>query len=285
MAAALAGVEHGLQVDLYEQAPALGGRAGSFHDNQVDQLVDFSPHVSMGCCTNLADFCRRTGLTDAFARHKTLHFIDPNGRRYDFRGNRWLPAPLHLLPGLFGLRYLPLTDRLGIARALVQLVRRYHPDSAESPTMAQWLAAARQSDAAVRGFWSIVLVSALGDSLEHVSVYAARQVFLDGFCANHSAYEVFVPKLPLGELWQQAGERLAERGVQIHLKSAVDGVEIDNGCVKAVMLSNGTSQPVDFVVVAVSWKQIARLIGSRHPLSTSAGENLAGSPITAVHLW
>jgi squalene-associated FAD-dependent desaturase len=285
MAAALAAAERGFDVELFEQGLALGGRAGSFHDTQVDQLVDFSPHISMGCCTNLADFCRRTGVDKAFDRDRTLHFIDSSGKRYEFTGSRWLPAPLHLLPGLFGLGYLSLADRLSIARALLKLIRSCPVDSPDSPTMAHWLAKARQSKAAVDGFWSIVLVSALGDTLEHVSVSAARKVFLDGFCATQSAYEVLVPKAPLQELWNQAGKRLAECGVKIHLKTPVRRVVVENGKAQAIELNDGTTCGVDFVIAAVSWKQIARLLGSEHAVAATSCANLASSPITAVHLW
>ena len=100
VAAAVAAVEQGFRVELFEQAPQLGGRAGSYRDAQVDRLVDLSPHVAMGCCTNLLDFCRRTNTLDGFDRFATLHFFGPDGRRYDFAASRWLPAPLHLMPAL-----------------------------------------------------------------------------------------------------------------------------------------------------------------------------------------
>src|SRR5262245_51734515 len=96
LAAAVAAVERGFHVELFEQAPAPGGRAGSYSDTQVNQLVDLSPHVAMGCCTNLLDFLRRTETAGVFDRYKTLHFFGSDGRRYDFTASSWLPPPLHL---------------------------------------------------------------------------------------------------------------------------------------------------------------------------------------------
>src|SRR5262249_35286420 len=55
-------VGRGLEITLLESRPRLGGRASSFTDPATGELVDNCQHVSMGCCTNLADFCRRVGI-------------------------------------------------------------------------------------------------------------------------------------------------------------------------------------------------------------------------------
>ena len=208
LAAAAAAVERGFHVEVFEQAPALGGRAGSYHDVEVDQLVDLSPHVAMGCCTNLLDFCRRTETADAFDRYATLHFFGPDGRRYDFAADRWLPAPLHLMPGLRRLGYLTGHERRAIGRAMLRLARHRRPDAADAPSMGEWLRRQGQPENAVQRFWAVVLESALGDTVDRVSVTAARKVFVDGFMATREAYEVIVPRIPLGEIWE-ARRRLA----------------------------------------------------------------------------
>ena len=100
LSAAAAAAEHGCQVELFEQAAALGGRAASFRDPPSGQLVDTCQHLALGCCTNFLDFCRRAGLAECFQRDATLHFFGPDGVRSDFTAAGWLPAPLHLLPAL-----------------------------------------------------------------------------------------------------------------------------------------------------------------------------------------
>ena len=100
LAAAVALAELDCQVELFEARRALGGRAASFRDPATGELVDHCQHVSMGCCTNLADFCRRTG---------TARMLSPRPRPARHRSRRararhvapaaWLPAPLHLVRG------------------------------------------------------------------------------------------------------------------------------------------------------------------------------------------
>ncbi len=116
LAAAVEAAEHGLRVELFEQAPFLGGRAGSLMDCQTGQLIDYCPHVALGCCSEFLDFCRRTEVMDCFQRTGTLHFIGPDGTRHEVAGSRWLPGPLHLLPGLMRLKYLSLSERWRIVR-------------------------------------------------------------------------------------------------------------------------------------------------------------------------
>jgi len=288
LAAATAAVERGFRVELFEQAPTPGGRAGSYHDVRIDQLVDLSPHVAMGCCTNFLDFCRRIGTVDSFRRYATLHFHGPDGTRYDFSANRWLPAPLHLLPGLRRLEYLTVRERRAIGWAMWRLARHRLPDAADAPTMREWLRRGKQPENAVRQFWAVVLESALGDSIDHVSVAAARKVFVDGFMSTRRAYEVLVPWVPLGAIWQRAGMWLTRRGAKLHMRTRIERLEVDDKRFRGVVLSDGPCRRFDHVIAAVSWKHLGILVGPELlkliPLA-AAGTELNSSPITAVHLW
>jgi len=306
MAAAAAAVAHGLRVELFEQAKALGGRAGSFHDPASDRLVDACQHIALGCCTNLDDFCRRTGVDEGFRRYKTLHFVCPQqppstlaeeapasgspGVRdcYDFAASRWLPAPLHLLPGLLGLGYLKRSDRWAIARTLLRLARQPPDDRPDAPPIGPWLQSQGQSEEAIERFWSVVLTSALGETTERLSQAAARQVFLDGFLASRWAYELVVPQVPLGELWPQAAAWLSARGVAIRLGTRVQEIESAGRRAAAVVLGDGTRRGFDFCVAAVPWRQVRGLLCTQlRPAlpDLDRAEQLQPSPITAVHLW
>ena len=206
LAAAAALAERGVRVELFEARRQLAGRAGSFRDPATGELVDHCQHVSMGCCTNLADFCRRTGIADCFRRDSRLHFFAPDGRRYDLAANRWLPAPLHLAPSFLRLGYLTLGERLAIARALWKLARMPRcitthtmtaadqlsaskgewsmPATEPFTTAGEWLRRNGQSEQSIKLFWEPVLISALGESLERAGPAYARKVFVDGFMVS-----------------------------------------------------------------------------------------------------
>src|SRR5205823_2758093 len=81
------------------------GRAGSFHDAASGQLIDTCQHVSMGCCTNFAHFCRTVGISDLLEPQPYLHFMTADGRLSRFQADA-LPAPLHLARSFWGAHYL-----------------------------------------------------------------------------------------------------------------------------------------------------------------------------------
>lgn len=289
MAAAVAASEQGLRVEVFEARRRLGGRAGSFCDPQSGELIDHCQHVSLGCCTNLADFCRRTGIADAFQRHRRLHFFGPDGSRHDFCAAGWLPAPLHLLPGLMGLGYLTWPDRLRIARTMLRLARSDSLDAQDSRSIGQWLREQGESEQAIERFWSVVLVSALSETVEHASLAAARKVFVDGFLASPRAYEVEIPRVPLGEIYdRRLAAWLTEHGVRVHLGTRVAQIEGTPDRAAALILADGTRRSFDWFVVAVPWRQVRPLLAP--PLfgaipALEHVDQIQSAPITAVHLW
>ena len=278
LAAAVALADEGLGVELFEATGRLGGRAGSFFDPASGELVDHCQHVSMGCCTNLADFCRRTNISDCFRRDRTLHFIGPDGRHFPLTASRWLPAPLHLAPALLKLGYLSLGEKIGIARAMRRLMRMPSTSLDDGPTVGQWLRDQRQSQRVIDRFWSVVLVSALSETVDRASLAAARKVFVDGFLSSRHGYEIEVPTVALGEMYgQRMIDELAARGVVVHLSSPVSSLEGDKHTVREVYF--------DVVIVAVPWRAAEKVSG------TVFGENkrfltpFTSVPISAVHLW
>lgn len=287
LAAAVALAERGVAVDLYEARRRLAGRAGSFWDETSGQWIDHCQHVSMGCCTNLADFCRRTGIAQQFRRDRVLHFFAPDGRRYRLSAAP-LPAPFHLTPGLLALGYLSLPDRLSIGRALWRLART--PSRLTGgQSIGSWLASQRQSPAAIERFWAPVLVSALGESLERSSLKLARKVFVDGFMATRRGYEIEVPCVPLAELYGTRMENwLAARGVRLHLGAVIKQLSGTSQRVASIELADGSRSDVEAGIVAVPWRRAAELLAG--PLQAGVPnldrfERLEGSPITGVHLW
>ena len=121
LATASALADRGLRITILESRPRLGGRASSFNDPATGELVDNCQHVSMACCTNLADFCRRVGI-DSMLRRGTRACIS-RSRRPDLEipGRALGPAPLHLAGSFLAARFLGLGDKLRVAFGLACL--------------------------------------------------------------------------------------------------------------------------------------------------------------------
>jgi squalene-associated FAD-dependent desaturase len=289
MAAAAVACQRGLQVDLFEQSDRLGGRAGSFTESWNGQVIDQCQHMAMGCCTNFLDFCRLTGVEDCFQRHKTLHFIGPDGRQSDITAAAWLPAPFHLLPGLFRLKYLSWRECRDIVRTLGKLIRLKISNENEFETIGTWLQRQGQSEAVIDRFWSVVLTGALSETMDYASLAAAKKVFADGFCASRRAYELITPRVPLGEIFdRRVTEWLERQGVQIHRDARVTEIAGRGSGGVGVFLHDGTAQNFDAAIVAVPWFEMPYIFSSspvNFPLKLEWLKELPTAAITAVHLW
>jgi len=289
VAAAAELIEHDCRVDLFEARQRLGGRASSFRDPQSGALIDFCQHVSMGCCSELACFFERVGIERHFERHRVLYFIGTNGRCYRVRGNRWLPPPLHLAGSLLKLGFLSIGERLRIGPALLQLVRYQEGDNSDAPAIDCWLRQHRQSEQALDRFWGVVLVSALGETLDRISVPAARKVFCDAFLDSRDGYEVLVPDLPFTKLFDcYIQPQLEARGVTFHLGTAVEALDVEGGGLRALRLQAGKAWACDYAILACPWKQSAAIAdrGAPPPLpELASAARLESSPITGLHLW
>ncbi len=77
-------------------------------------MVDNCQHVSMVCCTNLADFCRKVGISDLFRREPDVRFLSPEGKLSTLKAGN-VPAPLHLAGSFLRANYLSWSERLRVA--------------------------------------------------------------------------------------------------------------------------------------------------------------------------
>ena len=287
LATAVGLAENDLDVTLVESRPRLGGRASSFPDPTTGELIDNCQHVSMTCCTNLTDFCKRVGTDDLFRRDSALLFLSPEGRYSTLEAGP-LPAPLHLAASFLKANYLTVFERLRVGYGLACL--RFESTGRPGETFDAWLRRHGQTDRTIERYWATVLVSALNERLERMDVGHARKVFIDGFLRHRDGYRMELPLVPLGELYGSRLEAwLASRNVKVRLTTGVRNVETDaEGTIVGVALRSGETIPADFVVLAVPFDRVGSLLpeGMRRRIPTLANlEKLEASPITGVHLW
>ncbi|KLU07934.1 Phytoene desaturase, pro-zeta-carotene producing [Rhodopirellula islandica] len=283
-----------LQVELLDSRHQTGGRAGSFVEPTTGQTVDYCQHVAMGCCTTLLDLLQRLELLSQFQRYEELTFYHPQHGFSRFRPSPWLPPPLHLASSLSSLKHLTGSNRRQIRSALWRLMRIQESDLIDV-TALEWLQANGQSEDTRTKFWDVILVSALGDVPQRVSMAAARKVMIDGFAGARNASDVWVPKRPLSEIFGESfREPLSRRGVRFELGDAVRGMRWDEGSERWIIeRSSGESRTADHVVVATPWHVSRRwfpdLWGKQAGLTPSEKEDwelpFASSPITGIHLW
>ena len=248
------------------------------------------------------------GQQDDWERQSVLWFRSRNGK--PFRVSAWpLPAPLHLSGLLWKWPDLSLLDRLGVAKALGALVRTRPTPSFSKQLAVDWLHRQRQSDNAIRSFWTTILVSALGEQLTRVSMGSVHKVMVDGFAASRDAFHLLVPKRSLTELIDQASRQSLEHlNVNVRTGETVSSITPGSDArwrvqCRGIHPSNNRSEEsstFDAIVFAVPWHRTGELLrsvklpesgfGQRRPygqleLVAQGADSLESSPITGVHTW
>jgi len=282
LAAGCALAEAGFRVTLIEKRPFVGGRASSYEHPGTGEVVDNCQHVLLGCCTNLIDFYRRIGVEDRIRWYDRLYFIEPGGRRSEIAPS-WLPPPFHTAPSFLKSSSLGLGDKLAIARAMMAIAQRLPRDTGEN--FMQWLKLHRQTERAIERFWKVVLVSALNEDLERMSVHYAAQVFRESFLKSREGGRMGVPRVPLTELYGAAAEYIGARGGEVRLRTSVESFCAEPAGVRLCV--NGAEMACDFAVLAVPFDALGRML----PQGAAAGSlaemiaHFETSPITGIHLW
>ena len=218
LAAGCALADAGLRVTLFERRPYVGGRASSYEHPGTGEVVDNCQHVLLGCCTNLIHFYERLGVSEKIRWFEELTFLEPGGRASRMAPS-FLPAPLHNVPAFLRAKMLSMRDKLAIARAMSAMSRRLPEDSEEN--FLSWLKQHKQTDRAIERFWKTVLVSALNEELDRVSVRYAAQVFRESFMKSAEAGKMGLPSIPLSDLYGAAVEYIRARGGEVRLRSGV----------------------------------------------------------------
>ncbi len=282
LAAGCALADAGFQVTVLERRPYVGGRASSYEHPGTGEVVDNCQHVLLGCCTNLIDFYRRIGAEDKIRWYERLTFLEPGGRRSDIEPS-FLPAPFHNSLSFLGAHSLSFDDKVAIGWALMSIARRLPEESAE-PFLA-WLKRKGQTQRAIDRFWKVVLVSALNEDLERMSVHYAAQVFRESFLKSAEGGRMGVPNVPLTELYGAAAEYIRARGGEVRLRTGVDAIQPQGNGVRLCI--NGGELVADYAISALPFQGLEKVLlqdDAAGPLRSMLGR-FQTSPITGIHFW
>jgi squalene-associated FAD-dependent desaturase len=281
LAAACALSDSGFRVTLFERRPYLGGRASSYEHPGTSEVVDNCQHVLFRVCTNLIEFYRRIGVEDKIRWFDEMTFIEPGGRATVMHASP-LPAPLHTAPSFMRFPFLTAKDKLVISRALAALTLTKQPDTAES--FLDWCRRHHQTVNAIERFWKPILVSALSEDLELISVPYAAQVVRESM-KSPEARHMGVPSIPLTDLYNKAGDYIRARGGDIRLRASLESFAPAQ---QQVQLRAGREENVfDYLVLALPFEGLEQVLPEAAE-TASLREKLShfeSAPITGIHLW
>jgi zeta-carotene desaturase len=290
LAAGVALADAGWRIRLFEQRPYLGGRASSYALPNGEH-VDNCQHVTLGCCTNLADFYRRVGSAGKIRFFERLFFLDQQHRTGVMRAGM-LPAPLHMIGSFLSFAPLSVADKLSIARALAAILfaggKPKDAYGSEPVSMLDWLRRHKQTPRAIERFWRVVLVSALDEELDRTDARFGIDVFWKAFLVNSAGYHMGVPSVPLAELYEGCRAAIEKKGGEVILRSPVRGLRFENGALMSAIFDGGRQESADAFILALPQDKLNELLPDeiRRANPALAGlDRFKVSPITGVHFW
>jgi len=282
-AAAVALLDAGCDVTLFEAARTLGGRARAIGTN--GRLLDNGQHIMLGAYADTLRLMRRVGVDPrrALLRLPLQMRYPTSDAGMDFVAPR-LPAPLHLVVALLRARGLDRADKLALARFTTTarwMGWQLHDDC----SVAELLVRYDQTERLNRLMWRSLCLAALNTPPERASAQVFLAVLRDSLGAHRAASDMLIPRVLLDALFPQAARRYLEsRGATVHTGRRIDALGPDGGT--WVLRAGADVHTFDAVVLAAPPWQAATLL---RPIdgcadAVAALDALDYEPIATVYL-
>lgn len=262
-----------VNLTVFEAGREPGGRARRVALDGM--MLDNGQHILIGAYRSCLDLMRRVGVDPDQALMRlplTWHVHDGIQMHCPT-----LPAPWHMVLGLFGMRGVGLGEKWRMARALQTLKsKRWQVQS--DCSVADWLEATGQTGALRDGFWRPLVLSALNTPLEQASLATLAHVLADSLGGTQADSDLLLPRQDLSALLAgPAWEYLRRSGAQLHAGHRVELIEPDGEGVRV------DGQSFDAVIIALAPYHIGPIL----PTETALQPLLAAQtfePITTVYL-
>jgi hydroxysqualene dehydroxylase len=261
---ALCLAQKGVAVRLYEGSTHAGGRCRSYHDPQLDRLVDNGNHLVFAGNQAARRYLQDTGGTDRMADpgEAAFPFLDAvSGLRWTMRLNAgrlpwWILAPSHRIPETRALDYLVLLRfrRATATDRVTDVVKEGHPlfQRLIEPFAVAVLNTAAQ-EAAARLLWPVIVES-----------------FGQGGAACHP----LIARVGLSDAFvEPALARLGQLGVAPAYGHRLRSLKLEQNRVTTLDFTNAQVPvpPGDLTILAVPHRMAVELIpGLRAPTESRA---------------
>ena len=234
----------GLPITLYEASPRAGGRCRSYHDPQLDAVIDNGNHLMLSGNHAIMAYLKAIGASDRLAgpSDAAFPFVDvATGARWSLRPGAgvipwWLLDPARRVPNTSVWQYL------SVARVM---------SAGGSATMT---ACVGSSGELYRNFWEPLTVAVLNTAPGQASAGLMRPVLRETFLKGAEACRPLVARDSLAAtLVDPAVETLTRAGTTIRFGTRIRALTVANQTITALE-ADEESVPLaagDVVILAV----------------------------------
>ncbi len=272
LAAAVAAVQAGHQVTVFEAARQVGGRARSLGPD-ADSL-DNGQHILIGAYTHTLALMRQVGVDpQQVLQHQPLRLVFADGRQFALPAG---PQALAFVRGVWACKAWSVAQRLATLRWAATLA--LHGFSCAAELTVDALCAALPAE--VRALLIDPLcVAALNTPARQASAQVLLRVLKDALLGGPGSADLLLPRVGLDRLLPgPALQWLQQQGATVLLGTPVQRLQaFDDGC-----QVNG--QPFDAAVLACPANQAARLTATLNATWSQTAAALPYEPIITVVL-
>lgn len=286
LSAAVDLTSRGYSVLLLEQRQHLGGRAYSFVDEATGDIVDNGQHLMMGCYKETRWLLKTIGSDHLATLQPNLHidFLHPR-KGISSLSCPNLPAPVHILFGMMGLKTVPFADRLKLLKVGLQLQRS--PASIEPEltllTVDQWMTKLGQSEENKKYLWDIIAIGTLNDDPHTVSALLFYRVLRTAFLGAKENSSMLIPRAGLSQLFAEpAAKHLRLHGSEVQTNAEVEKILSEGGNIRGIYCG-GKEIEAKAYISTVPYYAIDALLGDGK--QHGYGEKFDSSPIITINLW
>jgi squalene-associated FAD-dependent desaturase len=271
----------GHHVELFEAARTLGGRARRIEIE--GRTLDNGQHILLGAYRATLGMMRTVGIDPdrALLRLPLQMRYPPDSGGMDFITPR-LPAPLHMLAGLWRARGLARQDKLALARFFT--AARWMEWRMDSDcSVGELLDRFDQTGRLIKLMWRPLCIAALNTPPERASAQVFLNVLRDSLGARRADSDMLIPRVDLSTLFPaQAARFIEQHGGTIHYGATIRRIDQDGTGWRVEVGSAPGAQRFDAVVMAVQAANAAALLNGL--IDTAALTGLSYEPITTCYL-
>ena len=287
LAAAVKLTQAGHQVDVYESAKQVGGRARGVNINNVD--IDNGQHILIGAYTECLALMKVVNIDTNKSLKKLPFLLTVIDKVKLVLKAPALPAPLHLLYALLTAKGLHLKDRFAAIKFGLYLKKTDYQLDIDI-TVEELFKKTKQTPVLVRQLWEPLCLSTMNTPIKIASANVFMKVFKDAFTNKREDANLLLPTTDLSHLFPLAAIKyITNNGGNIYLKSRIEKLKIENNKIIAVTAKKGnelTIQETSNVIIATAPQNINKLL-NEHPQLNSINQKISQfhyQPIVTVYL-
>jgi squalene-associated FAD-dependent desaturase len=285
IAAATALAEKGINVELLESRGFLGGRVYSTENPSFPAPLDNGPHLFMGCYHETWKLFKRLNCSGSFKTIDPLRlsWLLPGGQKASLQCAP-LPAPFHLIWGLFTTNAFPWKEKISLIKALMYFSKKPFKIKPEIKTISQFMNFTGQGPRSRELFWIPLCNAVMNVSVNLAPIRGFGEVLHRVFFGSRHDSSLVLTDKPLSEIgFKEVPVYLKDHQGSVHFHEGVQSFKVSTNTFEVITRS-GQTYCGDALIWAVPPTSLTALWPKNDWQAIQTLPQLGKSPILSVHL-